>query len=171
MKKPEKQDICDKIFFSAFFKEHARALRNFIYYKFGDPDLADDITQETFTKLWQKCAEVHTPKAFIYTVARNSAINQINSQKIVFKYAENNPGKTTDHQSPEYIMEEKEFSKKFEKALSELTEAQRTALLLNRVEGKKYKEIAEMLDISVKAVEKRIHGALVALSEKIENFR
>jgi RNA polymerase sigma-70 factor (ECF subfamily) len=52
-----------------------------------------------------------------------------------------------------------------------LTEAQRTAFLLHRIEGKKYQEIADMLGISVKAVEKRIHGALVTLREEIEQFK
>jgi len=171
MEKPEKQDICDTIIFSDFFKSQAQALRNFLYFRFGDKDLADDLTQEAFIKLWQNCADVRYPKSFIYTVAKNSALNHTAYKKVVFSYAENNPGKATDFQSPEYLMEEEEFKHKFDKAIAGLTEAQRTALLLNRIEGKKYKEIAEMLGISVKAVEKRIHGALVALSEKIENFR
>lgn len=171
MQPPEKKDICDKLFFSAFFRSHARALRNFLYFRFGDKDLADDITQETFLKLWQNCASVRSPKSFIYTVAKNSALNHTAYQKVAFKYAESNQGKSTDFESPDFKMEEEEFRQKFEKAIAGLTEAQRTALLLNRIEGKKYKEIAEMLGISVKAVEKRIHGALVALSEKIENFR
>ncbi|MCB0436428.1 MAG: RNA polymerase subunit sigma-70, partial [Mangrovimonas sp.] len=42
--------------------------------------------------------------------------------------------------------------------------------LLNRIEGKKFKEIAELLDISVKAVEKRIYGALAKLREDIEEI-
>jgi RNA polymerase sigma-70 factor (ECF subfamily) len=42
---------------------------------------------------------------------------------------------------------------------------------LNRIDGKKYSEIAAMLDISVKAVEKRIHGALVSLRQEIENIK
>lgn len=171
MEKPDSQSICDKIFFTTFFKEHAKALRNFLYYKFGDADLADDITQESFIKLWQNCADVRQPKSFIYTVAKNSALNHAAFQKVVLKYAENNPGRINDNQTPDYIMEEEEFRAKFDRALASLTEAQRVALLLNRVEGKKYREIAEMLDISVKAVEKRIHGALLAMSEQIENFR
>jgi RNA polymerase sigma-70 factor (ECF subfamily) len=52
-----------------------------------------------------------------------------------------------------------------------LTEGQRIAFLLNRIEEKKYSEIAEMLSISVKAVEKRIHGALVSLRIEIEQFK
>lgn len=171
MKMPEIQGICDKIIFSDFFKEHAKALRNFLYYKFGDEDLADDITQETFIKLWQNCAEVRQPKSFIYTVAKNSALNHTAYKKVVLNYAENNPGRVVDNETPEYKIEEEEFRQKFDRAIAGLTEAQRTALLLNRIEGKKYREIAEMLDISVKAVEKRIHGALIYLSEHIENFR
>jgi RNA polymerase sigma factor (sigma-70 family) len=171
MEMPDKQDICNKIIFTAFFNAQARALRNFIYFRFGNEDLADDITQDAFIKLWQNCSDVRNPKSFIYTVAKNSALNHTALQKVVLNYADNNPGKTTDYQSPEYLLEEKEFRVKFDLAIAGLTEAQRTALLLNRIEGKKYKEIAEMLGISVKAVEKRIHGALVYLSEHIENFR
>lgn len=171
MKSPEKQDICKEFIFSAFFKEQARALRNFLYFRFGDEEMAEDITQDTFLKLWKNCADVRHPKSFIYTAARNSALNHVASKKIALKYAENNPGRAVDNQAPDYILQEEEFRQKFEKALAGLTEAQRIALLLNRIEGKKYKEIAEILGISVKAVEKRIHGALIALSEKIENFR
>ena len=41
---------------------------------------------------------------------------------------------------------------------------------MNRIDGKKYKEIAEILEISVKAVEKRIHNALISLRKEIENI-
>lgn len=171
MEKPDLQDICKENIFTRFFSENAKSLRNFLYFRFGDPDLADDVTQEAFIKLWQNCAEVRYPKSFIYTVAKNSALNHTAYQKVVLKYARENTGKATDNQSPDYLMEEEEFRKKFDHALAGLTEAQRTALLLNRIEGKKYREIAEMLGISVKAVEKRIHGALLHMSENIENFR
>jgi len=167
MKKPEIQDICNKLIFSAFFKAQAQTLRNYIYYKFGDKDF----TQDAFIKLWQHCAEVRNPKSFVYTVAKNNALNHTAYKKVVFNYAANNASTALDNQNPEYLLEEKEFRHKFDAAIAALTESQRTALLLNRVEGKKYKEIAEMLGISVKAVEKRIHGALIAMSEKIENFR
>jgi RNA polymerase sigma-70 factor (ECF subfamily) len=68
-------------------------------------------------------------------------------------------------------MEEQQFKIKLEKAIENLTEAQRTAFLLHRIEGKKYVEISEMLGITVKAVEKRIHGALLSLRNEIDGFR
>ena len=48
----------------------------------------------------------------------------------------------------------------YDKALKKLPEKQRTVFLLSRVENLKYSEIADMLDISVKAVEKRMNLAL-----------
>ncbi|VAV85327.1 RNA polymerase sigma factor RpoE, partial [hydrothermal vent metagenome] len=63
-----------------------------------------------------------------------------------------------------------EYMKKLQNAIANLTEAQRTAFLLNRIEGKKHREIAELLDISTKAVEKRIYGALKKLREDIEGI-
>ena len=59
---------------------------------------------------------------------------------------------------------------KYQKALSNLTEEKRVAFLLNRVEGKKHKEIAEILGISRKAVEKRIYTALEQLRQEIDGI-
>lgn len=171
MKTPQSQGLCDEKLFTVFFRANIQALRNFLYFKFGDGDFANDMAQEAFVKLWQNCAEVRYPKSFVYTVARNASLNQTASNKAALAYIENNQGSGIDNQNPEYLLEEEEFRHKFDRAIAQLTEAQRTAILLNRIEGKKYKEIAEMLGISVKAVEKRIHGALVTLREQIENFR
>lgn len=78
--------------------------------------------------------------------------------------------KHQDHQDPQYLLEEKEYLEKYQKALATLTEAQRVAFLLNRTEGKKHREIAEILDISQKAVEKRIYGALKKIRKEIKGI-
>ena len=54
-------------------------------------------------------------------------------------------------------------------AISDLPEKQKEVFLLSRIEKMKYREIAEMLGISVKAVEKRMHLALLEMKEKIGN--
>jgi RNA polymerase sigma-70 factor (ECF subfamily) len=51
-----------------------------------------------------------------------------------------------------------------------LTEAERVAFLLNRVEGKRFKEVAALLGISVKAVEKRVYGALKKVRTQIDGI-
>ena len=171
MEKPEIKGICDEIVFTRFFMSHIQALRNFLYFRFGNDEAADDIAQESFVKLWQNCAEVRHPKSFIYTVARNAALNHVAYQKVVLNYEQNHQQNQLDYDTPEFLIEQEEFRQKLERAIDGLTPAQREALLLNRIEGKKYREIADMLGISIKAVEKRIHGALVSMNEQIENFR
>ena len=165
--------ICDESLFSVFFKSNVKSLRNYLYFKFGNEEQSNDMTQEAFIKLWENCADVPPKKAksFLYTVANNGSLNQIAHQKVVLNYTKNNLLNDRTNVNPEYIFEEEQFKVKLEKAIGNLTEGQRTAFLLNRIEGKKYAEIAEMLDISVKAVEKRIHGALVSLRANIEEFK
>ena len=68
--------ICEEIVFSNFFKSHAKALRNYLLYKYGNEEQAEDVTQEAFIKLWENCANVPLEKAksFLYTVANNTSL-------------------------------------------------------------------------------------------------
>jgi RNA polymerase sigma-70 factor (family 1) len=173
MNSTDSKGICEELVFSNFFKANVKSLRNYLYYKFGNEEKANDVTQESFIKLWENCQNVPPEKAksFIYTIANNASLNEIAHQKVVLKYAQNNNRNDRTNLNPEFLIEEQQFKDKLEKAIAKLTEGQRTAFLLHRIEGKKYHEIAAMLDISVKAVEKRIHGALLALRSEIEQFK
>lgn len=173
MKNNSLSGICEITIFSNFFKSNAKNLRNYLYYKYGNEEYAQDVCQEAFIKLWENCHNVplNKAKSYIYTIANNSSLNQIAHQKVVLKYDKNSSQTQHTHESPEFILEEKEFKHKLQKAIDNLTEAQRTAFLLHRIEGKKYIEIATILNISVKAVEKRIHNALVSLKKEIDSIR
>lgn len=165
--------VCEESVFSSLFRTHARTLRNYLLYKFGNEEKANDLSQEAFMKLWENCANVPQEKAksFLYTVANNAALNKIAHQKVVLSYEKRANVQDKAIETPDYLMEEAEFGQRLQNAIANLTEAQRTAFLLNRIDGKKYHEIAEMLDISVKAVEKRISGALLSLRKEIEFIR
>jgi len=143
-------------------------LRNYLYYKFGNLESAEDIVQESFIKLWQKCADVVLEKAksFLYTVATNMFLNEKSHDKVVLKFQQI-PQNDTNIESPEFLMLEKEYMVKLQKTLAQLPDGQREVFLLNRIDKKTYAEIAELLNISVKAVEKRMHNALKQLREKI----
>ena len=88
---------------------------------------------------------------------------------MVLKHHKTKP-KTYTNETPEFLMQESEYNDKLQKAFSNLTEAQRVAFMMNRVEGKRFKEIAELLEISTKAVEKRIYGALKKLRADIKEL-
>ncbi len=76
------------------------------------------------------------------------------------RYHDNEP-------SPEETLSHKELVKKYNIALNSLNEKQRTVFLMSRIEGLKYREIAERLNLSEKAVEKRMSAALQFLKENI----
>ncbi len=167
----KKEDVCKESTFKGLFNKHAEDLYRFIYYKFGAGYNPEDIMQEAFAKLWKNCATVPVDKAksFLFTVANNQVLNEIDKQKTVLKYRQESVPKTYTNESPEFLMEEEAYMNKLQAALESLSEGQRVAFMLNRVEGKKHKEIAEILGISRKAVEKRIYSALSLVKEKLGN--
>ncbi|MEY8848221.1 RNA polymerase sigma factor [Psychroserpens sp. XS_ASV72] len=171
MSKPFKKNICEEQLFSRLYEKYAQDLNNFLFYKFGNGLSPKDKVQEAFIKLWENCGKVTPDKAksFLFTTANNLMLNAYAHQKVVRKFEQIKP-KSSTNLTPEFLMQEQEYAQKLEKAISSLTEAQRVAFLMNRVEGKRFKEIAEILDISTKAVEKRIYGALKKLREDIDEL-
>ena len=163
-------NVCEEQVFSDLFETHSKTVFNYIYYKFGNEEKAYDAVQEAFVKLWENCKKVSPEKAraYVYTVANNLYLNVLKAEKVRLKYA--NKSSETSYESPEFIMEEKEFKDKLDRALDSLPDNQRTTFLLNRIDGKKYAEIAEMEGVSVKAIEKRMHLALKALREQIDGI-
>ncbi len=170
METNNKENVCEEMVFTSIFKANSTTVFNYIYYKFGNEEKAHDAVQEAFVKLWENCGKVSPEKArsFVYTVANNLYLNVIKAEKVRLKYADKSL-KTT-HESPEYLMEQKQFQEKLERALDQLPENQRTVFLLNRIDGKKYAEIAEMEGVSVKAIEKRMHLALKTLRDQIHGI-
>jgi len=158
------RSICEEETFNRVFSNYAESLINFIYYKSGNYSGAEDIMQEAYVKLWKECAKVPVDKAksFLYTVAKNTFLNQVKHQSIVLKFEKQGHSQITQ-ESPQYLLEEAEFKEKLERAIAALPEDQRVVFLMNRIDKMKYREIAEHLNLSVKAIEKRMSKALVEL--------
>ena len=161
-----RQSLCNEMTFSGIYESYSTQLYNYLYYKCGDLSISEDLVQDAFMKLWQNCKTVafDTAKGFVFTIAKNLLMNKFNRQKVQLKFL-STPQKTVTVESPEYLLEESEFKLKLEAAISSLPDKQREVFLLSRIEKMKYREIAELLEISVKAVEKRMHLALNKLRE------
>ena len=155
-------NVCESKVFEAIYNAYAKDIRRFLFYKTQDVDKAEDILQEVFIKLWENCSKVdyHKVKSYVYSIANNMFLNEKKHEKVVLNFNNNN-GKFDTNESPEYILLEKEFMEKLENTISALPEKQREVFLLNRIEKKKYKEIALHLGISVKAVEKTNASSLI----------
>jgi RNA polymerase sigma-70 factor (ECF subfamily) len=171
MAKPLHENVCDEALYAAIYRKLSQSLHDFVYYKYGGRVEAEDKVQEAFIKLWKKCSEVSPDKAksFLFTVVNNLSLNEVKHQKVVLSYQTTaRPGSAVE--TPQFVLEEKEYMQKLQRALENLPEKQRVAFMLNRIEGKRHKEIAELLNISRKAVEKRIYTALETIRKEIDGI-
>jgi RNA polymerase sigma-70 factor (ECF subfamily) len=96
-------------------------------------------------------------------------VSRFRRQQVEIKFQKTSNPNQTDH-SPEEEFQFIELQKKYEKAISNLPEKQRIVFLMSRHDELKYGEIAERLDLSVKAVEKRMSQALDYLKEEMKVF-
>ena len=167
-KKPIKS-VCEQKNFEEIYNKHSQTLRNFIYYKCGNTQQAEDIVQESYIKLWDNCEKIiyEKAKSYLYTVASNRFFNEVAHKKVILEHQKRSPSPDRTDETPEFILEEEEFHQKLKKAITSLPEKQREVFLLSRIDKKKYKEIAEIVGVSVKAVEKRMSKALLTLKEQI----
>ena len=148
------------------FEQHGADLRRFAWYRTGNEEAANDIVQEAYVKLWEKRDTVEWPRAsgLLYTIVGNLAANYHKHRKVRMEF-ESRPRSGVDNQDPEFQMEEDEFRAHLEGCIESLVPTARIAFLMNRIESLKYREIAEKLEISVKAVEKRMGIAIRMLTQ------
>lgn len=171
MEKKQEKSVCEEATFQVLYESHITNVRNFVYYKIGDLDKAEDIAQDAFIKMWQNCKTVvfDTALGFVMTVAKRLFLNMVRHQKVKMNF-EKRPQTDRNNQSPEFIAQENEFKAHLENAISSLPEKQREVFLMNRIDKMPYREIAESLEISVKAVEKRMNNCLKNLKNKVKEL-
>ena len=99
-------------------------------------------------------------------MGRNDSLNVLRKEENKRKFVAQVDGSKQVH-SPEFEMETKEFQVRINEVLGLMKPSERQAFLLSRIEKKTYKEIAEIMEVSVKTIEKRIHNALVLIRSEI----
>ncbi len=167
----KEDNVCDEQRFKLLFTDLAPLLRNFLNYKYSNLELARDMVQEAFSVLWKNCEKVQPAqaKAYLFRVAQNQMIKYIDKEKIRNRHLELQTRNSTN-EDPAYAMEYNEFQEALKEAIQQLPDGQREVFLLNRIDKKKYREIAVLLDISEKAVEKRMSKAMKQLKKSMEGF-
>lgn len=147
--------------FKVLFENHFADVRKYVFYRSGDTDVATDIAQETFLKIWEKQNSIQPEKVkgLLYKIAGDLYISHYRKEKRSFRFF-NSFVFENESQSPEEEMTFNQLKENYSNSLEKMNEKQRTVFLLSRAENLKYTEIAEVLGISVKAVEKRMKNAL-----------
>ncbi len=155
--------------FKKIFDQYYEPIRNFLYFKLKDIDKAEDLTQDVFMKAWEKrnSIENETIKGYLFTIATNLMRKEFNIQAADKKVELKTTDKTTS-ETPGFEMESKEFAEQLKTAIEDLPEKSQTVFLMSRMDKHTYPEIANILEISVKTVEKRMSLALAELREKLK---
>lgn len=162
----KKATLCDQTIFEKVYRLYSQDLFRFLTYSFKDASLSEDITQNVFLKLWDQCHQfdLSNIKSLIFTMGKNLTLNEL-------KKNQKNKGDASSEiqfsESPQDVLEEKQFKEKLTNAINRLSENERIVFLMNRMDNLTYREIAERLELSQKAVEKRMHQALKKLNEML----
>ncbi|WP_207427771.1 RNA polymerase sigma-70 factor [Pedobacter sp. SYSU D00535] len=157
--------------FEALFQVNYASLCATSYRIVQDRDIAEDIVQDVFVKLWEKKDEIKITtslKAYLFQSTINQSLNYLKKYKNSLN-RETAFGRETgvDINSTEQIMALKEVSRRVDEVVEALPDACRTVFILSRYEQLSYKAIAEKLNISVKTVENHMTKALKYLRKHL----
>jgi len=162
--------------FDELFRQYSKPL---FYYaaKFVDDEVARDIVQDVFVKLWddQNLTIKLSLNALLFTMVRNNCLQHLEKQKVRNKYLESTRLFIQEEELRFYMDErtsliEQELENKLNEVLNSLPDRCRQIFIMSRYENKKNREIADELDISVKAVEKQITKALVTIRTEMKDY-
>ncbi|MEA3444853.1 MAG: RNA polymerase sigma-70 factor [Bacteroidota bacterium] len=153
------------------FREYYPGLINFSLSIIGDHDSSKEVVQLVFVNLWDNREKIDmnkSLKSYLFTSVRNRCLNFLRDKKKYNSYI-------LDIEiagNEVFIDDEDDMSdlkKKIEDALQKLPEKCREIFILSKINGLKYREIADDLNISIKTVENQISKALRILRNELKD--
>lgn len=160
----------------AVFRAYYAGMASFVQRFVRSPDVAEELVQDIFFKLWSKreqLSDIESFRTYLYRAARNQALNWLRRQKLERRWQEEHGGEDdapTPHLADEEASEQ-EVAAAVQEAIQRLPPRCREVFLLSRDGGLTYAEIARTLDISVKTVETQMGRALKALRLALQRYR
>jgi len=169
----------DEAAFSELVEKHQYAVVGTVAKMLGSASDAEDIAQQVFIRIW-KSAPKYEPKAkfttFMYTITRNLVFSETRRKKVRKQVSVEEQGEEwgtqyADHSaSPEQQYLKDELMQAVDRAISNLPETQRMAIILRKYENMPYEEIAKVLNLSVSAVKSQLFRARTELKEELSNY-
>jgi RNA polymerase sigma-70 factor (ECF subfamily) len=152
------------------YKRYAGDVRRFALYLCGDVVMADEITSDTFTRVWMATDRIRQPtlKSYLFTIARNAYIDLLRRAARHTQLEENMPDTRISAQTQ---MEQSAEVRAVLAALQQLPEMDRTVLLMRALDEMPYEEIAETLGIPVVAARVKVHRARLKLMQTRQAWR
>lgn len=163
----------DRESFNQVFRRYYSPLVRFCVRFVADTDIAAEIVQDLFVKLWsnrEKLSFNTSFESYMLTSVRNSAITYINIER---SHAEANLrvySEESDNNDPSETLQSNNLEESYRQILKTMPEKRREVFLASRFDGLKYAEIAEKLGISPKTVEAQMSAAIKQLREGLKAY-
>ena len=155
--------------FESLFRKYYRVLCEYARGILGDRELAEDVVQDAFIYLWNNrtVIDIHlSVKSYLYTSVRHGALNVLKKQLLERKHSPQLTEFVEFLQTSDYSDEEQEEINRIRKVMEELPKQCLKVFLMSAIDGKKYQEIADELDISINTVKTHITKAYRLIREK-----
>ncbi|QXV63844.1 RNA polymerase sigma-70 factor [Mucilaginibacter sp. 21P] len=161
--------------FESIFKSHYRVLTLFANRMVNDLETAREITDEAFTKLWEKRDNLDTTcslTSYLYKMVHNRCLNHFKHQQtknLFLDYLHRQNLLNLQAENFELAYHDKEIGERIKSAVNELPPQCKMVFCMSRYEHLKYREIAEQLNISEKTVERHMTLAFARLRQALKN--
>lgn len=159
--------------FEQLFRSHFNYLCNYALQYVEGMDTAQEICQKVFVSLWENRANIDpdkSVKSYLFTAVRNRCLNYIRDNKKYRSQMLDLDCGDFDLANEEEHFEEGELQRRLDAALDELPEKCRKVFEMSRLQGLKYREIAEELAISQKTVEAHMTKAMKHMREQLKDY-
>ena len=160
--------------FDVLYKKYSKKLYNFGYSILKSQEEAENLIQDVYLNLWENRYQVEKDssiKYYLFTIAYNSAISIIRKKARESEFIEYLKSLQEINEEPVNVeLEYNELTNKLDEIIKALPQRQKEVYLLHKVEGLKYKEIAERLNISENTIENHMSRALKIIREKLGNY-
>lgn len=163
--------------FEDLYRRMYPSLIKYATYLVRDPEEAQLILNDVFIGVWKNSVQITEEKAYLFRSVKNGAMNYLKVNKISFSFLEEEEvPQIPDHRAdPSQAYQEKDRNRMLYKLIDQLPERRRLVFYLYRIDGFSYKEIAALLDISIRTVEDHLVKGFQFLQEKVlkheEEFR
>lgn len=161
----------DKVAFRMFFDRYYQPLLAYISAFHHSSVEAEDLVLQAFATLWVRRAQLdphRSPKGYLYSVAYRSFIDEKRKRHLHTEYLDDIKQEALRIPISESDDTVEKNIQKVMSIIDTLPDRCREILLLSKIQGLKYKEIAQKLDISVKTVESQMRIAYIKIREKME---
>ncbi len=160
--------------FRELFEIYQRDIFNFLHFKLGNIEAAEDFVQDVFIKIWERRGQLRentSIKSFLFTIARHVALNHLRHNKIVLKFQMEQTNKVSAEQAEYLEFERIELQNVLMRAIINLPLKSRIIFMMNRFEELTYNEIADRLNVSVKTVESHMGQGVKAFTRILAGKR